>query len=106
MKRWNRNIVFNYWYSQVCTCVVVLLFLFVGFLGGHFWISSILEWLCVFLYMTLTMLIMTALPSQDQITLSLHIKHNKKLFEMSQDKGAEPATTPERAKESDNNAIN
>ena len=61
----------------MCTCVVVLLFFCVGILGGKFWISSILEWLCVFLYMTLTMLIMTALPSQDQITLSLHIRHKK-----------------------------
>ena len=77
MKRWRRNIVFNYRYSQLCTCVVILLFFFVGILGGQFWISSILEWLCVFLYMTLTMLIMTALPSQDQITLSLHIRHKK-----------------------------
>ena len=35
----------------------------------------------MFLYMTLTMLIMTALPSQDQITLSLHIRHKKQLWQ-------------------------
>jgi hypothetical protein len=57
--------------------VVISLFVSVGALGGHFWISSMLEWLCVFLYMTLTMLIMAALPSQDQITLSLHIEKKR-----------------------------
>ena len=59
---------------MLCTCVVLLLFFCVGTLGDTYWVSSILEWTCVFLYMTLTMLIMSALPCYDQITLSFHVK--------------------------------
>jgi hypothetical protein len=75
LKTWGGRIAFNFHYSKLCTCVVVVLFLCVGILGDSFWLCAVLEWTCVFLYMTLTMLIMSALPCYDQITLSFHIKN-------------------------------
>ena len=75
LKKWGGKIVFNFHYSKLCSCVVVVLFLCVGILGDSFWLCAVLEWTCVFLYMTLTMLIMSALPCYDQITLSFHIKN-------------------------------
>jgi len=63
------------------------MFFFVGFFGVNFWVSSTLEWLTVFLYMTLTMLIMAALPSQDQITLSAHIINKKRARESNEKTG-------------------
>lgn len=73
MHKWNARIVFNYHYSHVCTLVVLALFIDIGIFGSGLGITSILEWSCVFLYMTLTMLIMSALPCYDQISLSPHI---------------------------------
>ncbi len=75
LEKWGRRIVFNFQYSKLCTCVVVILFICVGTLGDSFWLCALLEWTCVFLYMTLTMLIMSALPCYDQITLSFHVKN-------------------------------
>jgi hypothetical protein len=43
--------------------VVIALFVSVGVFGPFYWFSTYLEWLCVFFYMTLTMVIMTVLPS-------------------------------------------
>jgi hypothetical protein len=75
LSKWGGRIAFNFQYSKLCTCVVVVLFACVGILGDSFWLCAVLEWTCVFLYMTLTMLIMSALPCYDQITLSFHVKN-------------------------------
>jgi hypothetical protein len=75
IKKWTASLIFNYQYSKLCTCVVVVLFISVGTLGDSFWLCAVLEWTCVFLYMTLTMLIMSALPCYDQISLSFHVKN-------------------------------
>ena len=75
LKKWGGRIMFNYQYSKLCSLVVIVLFACVGTLGDSFWLCALLEWTCVFLYMTLTMLIMSALPCYDQITLSFHVKN-------------------------------
>jgi hypothetical protein len=60
--------------------------------------------------MTLTMLIMAALPSQDQITLSLHIKHKKRQFRELRDRqrglGDEGATPVAPSEEKNSSSIN
>ena len=56
---------FNYGYSKFCTLLIVGLCFTTVFFCDRFWLTVVLEWLVVFAYMTLTMLIMSSIPSYD-----------------------------------------
>lgn len=71
-----KRISFNYHFSHVCSSVMIGLFISVGVFGQRHWITALLEWIGVFFYMTLTMMIMSVIPCYDQILMSRsHYKH-------------------------------
>ncbi|TNV78088.1 hypothetical protein FGO68_gene8694 [Halteria grandinella] len=57
-----KRISFNYRFSHVCSSVMIALFASVGVFGQRHGVTAMLEWVGVFSYMTLTMLIMSVIP--------------------------------------------
>lgn len=62
-----KRILFNYRFSLLCTMGILSFMGTVVVVGNHTSAAALTEWLNVFLYMTLTMLIMSVIPCYDQI---------------------------------------
>ena len=63
------KIEFNYRFSVLCSMSITGFILSVITFGDHSLPAALFEWACVFLYMTLTMFIMSVFPCQDQIVI-------------------------------------
>ena len=67
--RISAKIDFNYRFSVLCSMSITGFILSVITFGDHSLPAGLFEWACVFLYMTLTMFIMSVFPCQDQIVI-------------------------------------
>jgi hypothetical protein len=65
---------FNYRFSQLCTLGILSFMSTVAIVGNHTSAAALTEWLCVFLYMTLTMLIMSVIPCYDQFHMMTWVR--------------------------------
>lgn len=63
--RIERKIDFNFWYSHLCTSTVSGTAVCLIVYGDKHSLTALFEWVCVFAYMTLTMLIMSTIPCSD-----------------------------------------
>lgn len=64
-----KTVTFTYHFTFMCLIPVIGFFLGVLTMGGHFWMTALFEWFCVFSYMTLTMILVSQNPYNDSLII-------------------------------------